>query len=56
MNESGSAIMSNGFFILDYNGDKKYDEAWYADGDGQWWPTTDGEHWRQDDDPVDEWR
>lgn len=51
----GSAGTSNGYFMIDYNHDGVYDQAWETDDSGNWRTTTDGETWRPDDGPAREW-
>jgi len=54
LTDSGSMVQSNGYVLADYNHDNTYDQAWYADSNGDWWTNTDGE-WRRDDGPMEEW-
>lgn len=50
----GRAIQSNGYVLIDYDGDHHYDQAWYADRGGVWRTSTGGGVWTVDGGPVDQ--
>lgn len=47
------AIQSNGYILIDYDGDKHYDQAWFG-VNGVWQTTTGGGTWVTDNGPMDE--
>jgi hypothetical protein len=47
------AIQTDGYVLIDYDGDEHYDQAWYSEG-GVWKTSTGGGRWSVDDGPMDE--
>ena len=49
---SDRAVQSDGYVLIDYDGDKRYDQAWFSKGGV--WHTDTGGGWTVDDGPMDE--
>ncbi|WP_137864925.1 MULTISPECIES: hypothetical protein [unclassified Sphingomonas] len=50
LSPTGSVIQSNGYVLVDFNGDRVFDIAWRPSPNGGWEVTADGQRWTPDSD------
>jgi hypothetical protein len=54
LTSDGAYRINEGYVGFNYTNDGVWDQAWYADSQGNWYTSTDGQNWTSSSNPADD--